>query len=216
MNKIPTLFGRFNDSYEQEGTILPLLDLYAQRLLGPEPFSFGGEGATVVATEKLDGTNVRVTVRNHMVMRIEKRRNPSKKQKRIGIIDPWYTDVQIDDPADEHIRRAVAHTHMDSVPDGEWCGEAIGPKIQGNPLGLETPRVVFFTLGEAPVLEDVPAYKTAEGYTAVNIEDFFYDLKKYLKTAETRMQFGTGYMEGIVWHLPDGRMVKLKRKDFGF
>ena len=45
------------------------------------------------ATEKLDGTNVRVTVRNKMVVRVEKRRNPDKIQKHKGIEEPWYADA---------------------------------------------------------------------------------------------------------------------------
>ena len=38
-----------------------------------------------IATEKLDGMNVRITVRNKMVVRVEKRRNPSKIQKAQGL-----------------------------------------------------------------------------------------------------------------------------------
>jgi len=33
-----------------------------------------------IATEKLDGVNVRVTVRNEIVMRVEKRRNPTNSK----------------------------------------------------------------------------------------------------------------------------------------
>lgn len=46
-----------------------------------------------IATEKLDGMNIRVTVRNKIVVRVEKRRNPSKIQKSQGIKDPWYVDA---------------------------------------------------------------------------------------------------------------------------
>ena len=41
-----------------------------------------------VATEKMDGTNIRVTVRSGQVMRVEKRRNPDKIQKHKGITEP--------------------------------------------------------------------------------------------------------------------------------
>jgi len=212
MQKILTLFERHQNG-AKKGGVTPTIKLPPRYGLGHAPI----ELSIAIATEKLDGTNVRVTVRNHMVMRIEKRCNPSKEQKRIGIIEPWYTDVQIDDPADRHIRRAVAHTNIDNVPDGEWSGEAIGPKIQGNPLNLESPRVVFFTLGQAPTLPDVPQYTLTDNITITDsINNFYCRLREYLRTAETRVEGGTGCMEGIVWVLPGGEMLKIKRKDFGF
>ena|SRR5688572_19260046 len=46
------------------------------------------------ATEKLEGTNIRVILRAGRVVRVEKRRNPSKLQKQQGIIDGWYVDAE--------------------------------------------------------------------------------------------------------------------------
>jgi hypothetical protein len=73
------------------------------------------------------------------------------------------------------------------LQDGTY--ELIGPKIQGNPYGL-----------------------TGHGLLRHGV-DFIYDnprtfddIKNYLMTAN---------IEGIVWHHDDGRMVKIKSKDFG-
>lgn len=155
-----------------------------------------------VATEKLDGMNIRVTVRQGTIVRVEKRRNPSKKQKQAGITEPWYVDAHEDDPADKWIFDAVQHTDFTAVPDGEWSGEAIGPSIQGNPLQLEQHQVFLFSLADwrkKITLEDAP-----HTYDA---------LQAYLATQKSAIG-NDCLMEGIVWHHPNGTMVKIKRKDF--
>lgn len=184
MKKIPTIFKR---DKELGGHIV---DEYVVDLS-----LFAG----AVATEKLDGTNVRVTVRNHTVVRVEKRRNPDKIQKHKGIIEPWYVDAS-DSAEDKWIMDAVRNTDYSVIPDGEWSGEAVGTNIQGNPLNLPTNRVVFFTLGQCPVHENVPTT--------------FAGLAEWLKTVKSKYGNDCG-IEGIVWHCPDGRMMKIKTKDFG-
>lgn len=71
--------------------------------------------------------------------------------------------------------------------DGTY--ELCGPKVQGNPEG-ET-RHVLFAHG-AIRLDDVPRD--------------FDGIREYLRSHD---------IEGIVWHHDDGRMVKVKGKDFG-
>lgn len=90
-------------------------------------------------------------------------------------------------PEDKYHREAAAYW-PDTIPDGTY--ELCGPKIQGNPDGFACHSLVLHgehTLGEAP--------RDFEG------------IKAYLSSAD---------IEGIVWHHPDGRMVKIKAKDFGF
>lgn len=72
------------------------------------------------------------------------------------------------------------------LPDGTY--ELVGPKVQGNPEGFDVHTLVRHG---AELLFDVPRT--------------FAELKKYLRAVP---------IEGIVWHHPDGRMVKIKRKDF--
>ena len=100
------------------------------------------EGA--IATEKLDGMNVRTTIRNGIMVRLEKRRNPTKLQKAQGIIDPWYVDADEFGKEDKWLFDAVKNTDFSKLPNGEWSGEAIGKKIQGNPLNLDNNRIMFF------------------------------------------------------------------------
>lgn len=73
------------------------------------------------------------------------------------------------------------------LPDGTY--ELIGPKVQGN---AEAVPEHYLVRHGAHILPDVP--RDYDG------------LKAY---------FATHAIEGIVWHHPDGRMVKIKGKDFG-
>jgi len=183
MEKIPTIFDRGDD-----------FKVVNQPRKGCE-WVFAGEGS---ATEKIDGTNVRVTVRAGEVVRVEKRRNPSKQQKHRGIIDGWYVDADEYGKEDKWIFEAVRGTDLHGWPDGEHSVEAIGPSIQGNPLGLTKHMCVPFNL-EIPVYNEVP--RTYDG------------LKQFLETLDSR--FAPGHLaEGIVFHHPDGRRAKIKRKDF--
>ncbi len=74
------------------------------------------------------------------------------------------------------------------LPDGTY--ELVGPKVQGNPYGLD--RHVLVRHGRG-VLEEVP---TDYDYLAI-----------WLKAERLS--------EGVVWHHPDGRMAKIRRRDFG-
>ena len=151
-----------------------------------------------VATEKLDGMNVRATIRYGECVRLEKRRNPDKIQKYKGIIEPWYTDTS-DSSEDKWLKDAQLNTNFLLLPDGEWSGEAVGPNMQGNPLNLDYNRIVFFTLNQAPVFENVPVT--------------FEELKVWLPIQKSKYGKNCG-IEGIVWHCANGDMAKIKRKDF--
>lgn len=73
------------------------------------------------------------------------------------------------------------------LPDGTY--ELCGPKVQGNPEGLSAHVLVRHGV---EIIQDAPREYLA--------------LKYY---------FARVNIEGIVWHHQDGRMVKIKGKDFG-
>ena len=130
--------------------------------------------------------------------RLEKRRNPSKRQKQQGIIDGWYVDADEHDAGDRWIWEAARRTDVSSWPDGEHSCEALGPRIQGNPLGLEQHLCVPFNM-------EVPTYEVPQ-------RDFA-GLQQFLAQMESR--YAPGHLaEGIVFHHPDGRRAKIKRRDF--
>jgi hypothetical protein len=96
-----------------------------------------------------------------------------------------------DGPEDRWHREAVAEnaTVLSSdgvVPDGTY--ELVGPRINGNPEGYK----MHWLVPHGAHILHVP-------------ERSFEAIKAYLNN---------NTMEGIVWHHPDGRMVKIKRKDF--
>ncbi len=184
MHKIPTLLERNPGTFK-------VVDKVKEDCL----WVVAGQG---IATEKLDGTNVRLTVRLATVVRIEKRRNPDKGQKKLGILDGWYTDVDPRDSSNRWIVEAVNRTSYLEWSDGEHCCEALGPKIQGNPLGLEEHVCIPFNLAP-PVVLDAPRH--------------FEGLRTFLETMDS--VFSPGHLaEGIVFHHMDGRRAKIKRKDF--
>lgn len=184
MKKIPTIFER---DWDGDRTVI---DKYT----GTYDFS------TALATEKIDGMNVRVTVRNHTLVRLEKRRNPDKLQKAKGIVDPWYVDADEYGPEDKYLWLAARQMRLDDVEDGEWSGEAVGPNIQGNPLNLKTPVVILFSC-------------KADTMKLSNVPTDYDGLKAYLPTAKSVVGNNCG-IEGIVWHWPNGDMAKIKTKDF--
>jgi hypothetical protein len=87
------------------------------------------------------------------------------------------------------LRDAIDHTLTfgQDIPEGTY--ELCGPKINKNPEGYTTH--VLIKHSDAEVLDDTP-------WTFDGLADWL-----------SRSTF-----EGIVWHHPDGRMVKLKRRDF--
>jgi hypothetical protein len=92
-----------------------------------------------------------------------------------------------DGPEDKYLREALENTPL--PVDGTY--EFLGPKSQGNVEDFARHYLLSHEHG-ADKLPGAP-----RSYTA---------LKAY---------FEANNIEGIVWHHPDGRMVKIKGKDFG-
>lgn len=155
-----------------------------------------------VATEKVDGTNVRVTVRNHMVVRLEKRRNPTKLEKAKGITEPWYVDANEYSPEDKYIYEAVRGTDFSNIPDGEWSAEAYGEKIQGNPLKIVGHKLFIFSHLE-----------TRANHNLIGEPYDFEGLKEWLPKQKSTFNPEVG-IEGIVWWEGQEPMYKIKVKDF--
>ena len=187
MKKIPTIFKRDPEN--------------RSRLLNePNPdcaWVFAGEG---VATRKVDGTSCMFDGEQWWKRREVKKDKPAPKEfkqetfdeitgKRTGWMPVESTDKW----------------HLEAI-EQDWCSsdcsddykpdvgtyELIGPKVQGNPEGSSYHVMLKHVEGDCE-------------YLAVPV--IGYD---FLETWLTE-----NYMEGIVWHHPDGRMAKIKRRDFG-
>jgi len=197
MKKVISLFKR-----DYEGNRL----VYDEVVEGAE-WVIEGEG---VATEKIDGTSC--MIRDGKLYKrydAKKGKTPSATFIPAQAPDPitghWPGWVPIGDgPEDRWHREAIEGIKLDAViyrqfrslnwpPDEDVTVELIGPKVQWNKYGLSTH--IIRPHGDH-ILWDAP-------YSS------FDAIKKYL---EDNPQY-----EGIVWwHIPlDGRLVKIKRKDFG-
>lgn len=147
-----------------------------------------GEG---VATRKIDGTSCMV------------RYGKLFKRRELRDSDRWPSDFEAAD-RDEETGKTVGWVPVGDGPEDKWHREAfaheenwqdgtyelVGPKIQGNPE--ERTEHVLISHGDTGQYGDVPL--TFEG-----LRDFLSELD----------------IEGIVFHHPDGRMAKIKKRDFG-
>lgn len=153
---------------------------------------FDGEG---IATEKIDGTSC--MVRDDVLYKrydLKPGKTPPAGFEQSGEADAVTGRIQGwvpvgDGPEDKYHREAFGRLSemVSMIIDGTY--ELIGPKIQGNPYDLE--------------------YHVLEPHGFVRLHNVpldFTGLQAYL---------GQENIEGIVWHHPDGRMAKIKARDFG-
>ncbi|MDE1465496.1 hypothetical protein [Spartinivicinus poritis] len=148
---------------------------------------FAGEG---VATQKYDGTCCLIESG-----KLYKRREVKKgKPKPDNFVLADYDEVTGKTvgwvPVDfaENENKWYQEAFKEGMPDGTY--ELLGPKIQGNPEGFE--RHVLFKHSDAEQYADAPRT--------------FNELKAWLQHQN---------IEGLVFHHPDGRMAKIKKRDFG-
>ena len=150
-----------------------------------------GEG---VATRKYDGTCCMVE-RGRLFKRYDAKKGKTPPPFFVPAQEapdpvtghwPGWVPVSISAPSDKYHREAW-HDVGESLNDGTY--ELCGPMVQGNPEGFQTHTLVPHGSWKLP---DAP--RTFEA------------LKAWLADHD---------IEGIVWWHPDGRMVKIKKKDFG-
>jgi hypothetical protein len=78
--------------------------------------------------------------------------------------------------------------YLENLEDGTY--ELLGPKVQGNP--------------ECCLKHYLHKHSEASVYPGIARD--FEGLRQFLSSVN---------MEGLVWHHPDGRMAKIKKRDFG-
>lgn len=180
---------------------------------------FAGEG---VATEKFDGTACAV-----IEGRLYKRRcinDNDRKPFPLGWIDcfgegwtdsrPGWVPVR-DGPEDRWHREAWANTRwamqyeadrevgflFGSHQDGTY--ELVGPRVQSNPYDLMEHQLWRHGSNRLKRLDD--GLLLALRYISNTAELSFGGIQSFLSVTP---------VEGIVWHHHDGRMAKIKRRDF--
>jgi len=202
MKKIPSLFKR-----DYTGTRL----VYDEVVPGSE-WVVEGDG---IATVKYDGTACMVKD-GELFKRYDRKMKKAqyKRKRRDANFVPTVDDfkpaplewIACEDQPNLHTGHWPGWVPVGDEPGSKWHREAwnnlesplsdgtyelVGPRIGANPYNLS--EYQFWTHGER-FPEEIDPPRT------------FNELHKW---------FCLNRCEGIVWHHPDGRMVKIKRRDFG-
>lgn len=159
---------------------------------------FNGSPEEVLATEKLDGTDVSIVIENGMITSVWNRteRIPFFNKGKHFIVEGVY----------EAYLRGYCE-----LPDGQYFGEVIGPKLNGNPYKLEKHLWVPFET----YCRDKLSYESFHKYPKT-----FEGLNKWFLTEIDEGGIFSLFMrkrgikqkpEGIVFHnIKTGQMYKLR------
>lgn len=186
MQKIPTVFKR---DPEDMSRVLPEVHPDCEWVLA-------GEG---VGTRKYNGTCVMFDGTEWWARREVKPGKKSPPNFQIVAVDDNTGKIMGWEPIDQSSFAKYHAEALKTMEPYEWSAgtfELCGPKVQGNPEGYDVHMLIEHR--HAEVLLD----------NTDKIPYTFDFLKSFVLHCA-----GRGY-EGIVWHHPDGRMAKLKGKDF--
>ncbi len=151
------------------------------------------EDESVMAIEKLHGTNVSIIIENGVITMFFNR------TQRI----PFFSRGK------KYLMEALLNSHergyMDLLEDGQHFGEVIGPKVNGNPYKLDEHLwIPFKTFGQKHL-----RYKSWGKYPKdfKTISNWFKELLPLYSSMKGNRE---GFVEGVVFTHPDGRMAKLR------
>jgi hypothetical protein len=157
-----------------------------------------GEG---VATRKWDGTCCMIKD-SELYKRYDAKKGKTPPEGFVPAQQPdsvtghWPGWLKVGDgPEDRWFRDGLEWMDKYNISKQDGTYELIGPKINGNKDGFSVHRII----PHGDNLDDGNDYE--------NTPRTFDKLKAW---------FTNKNIEGIVWHHPDGRMVKIKKKDFGY
>jgi len=167
-----------------------------------EGYEWVFEDESVMAIEKLHGTNVSINIVEGVILGIWNRteRLPFFNKGKKYIIDG--------------LNNSYSKGYTDFLGDGQHFGELIGPKINGNPYKLkEHLWIPFETFAQKHL-----RYKSWGKYPKdfKTISDWFREdlFSLYYNMVNGMRKPNEGFVEGIVFTSPDGKMAKLRRDMF--
>lgn len=174
-----------------------------QYLLTPtitEGYEWVFEDEQVKAVEKLHGTNVSIVIRDGEIKTMWNR------TAAIPFFNKGKAFIT------EGLLESFQRGHMDKLGDGQWFGELIGPKVNGNPYGLEKHLWIPFKTYALKHLSYTSWGKYPKTYEAIS--EWFKTLMPLFSLRTHGKDYETPYVEGIVFTHPDGRMAKLRKDMF--
>lgn len=155
------------------------------------------EDESVMAIEKLDGTNVSIQITDGIIVGVWNR------TERL----PFFNKGK------QHIIMGIMNSYVkgytEFLGDGQHFGELIGPKVNKNPYNLkEHVWIPFETYGQKHL-----KFNCWGKYpkTFDSISEWFKELMPLYTSMKGDRE---GFIEGIVFTHPDGRMAKLRRDQF--
>jgi hypothetical protein len=188
--KIPTIFHR-----DENFKIMPQLRDECGWILTDDHVVF----------EKLDGTNVCLVVHNGALVRIlRRRRKPSAEEKALGLRHRyWY--VPCHKKHDRWVLEAAMNTDVTGWENGPHRCEAMGPRIQANPLKLQ----------EHICVRHADVRLEMENIVLPRDTLYFFDiLMDHCRTLES--QYSPGNLaEGLIF-TDFRRYAKVKCRDFDY
>lgn len=192
MQKIPTLFRRNPEN----------MKLVTAEVTPGCEWVLAGEGR---ATAKLNGTCCRITIKHGEAVIWRRREIKANKPLPVGFESAGHdaatmktvgwVPCNVDDPSDQYHYEGLENLGKDVEP-GTY--ELVGPKVQGNDHGYERHELVRH--GSIPI---VSLYEIGKEFGLTHTTIWTYCTSGQL-----------GHYEGIVWHHDDGRMAKIKKRDF--
>lgn len=155
----------------------------------------------VMAIEKLHGTNVSIVIEEGTVTAIFNR------TERIPFINKgkkWLI---------EGILNSKERGYLEFLGDGQFFGELIGPKVNGNPYKLKEHLWIPFSTFCQKHLRYKSWGKYPKDFNTIS--EWFKELiPLYSSMVQGEEGRKNGFVEGIVFTHPDGRMAKLRRDMF--
>ncbi|MFW5907893.1 MAG: RNA ligase family protein [Candidatus Natronoplasma sp.] len=174
-----------------------------------EGYGWVFEDEGVIATEKLNGSNVCIVVEDHEIMDVFNRQNriePIHENKwNFCVVEGLHTSLK------------RGYVDLDELEDGLYYGELVGPNMgsreETNPYDMEKhvwlpfetyckEKLRFNSWGKYP-----KTFESIKRWFKDGLIPLFYSKWHGLTYAEAE---GEGYVEGIVFHHPDGRKAKLR------
>lgn len=190
MKKIPTLFKRTED----RRYVIPEVTPGCEWVLA-------GDGR---ATRKIDGTCVLIRMDGMVIRAFARREVKPGKEPPTGWVEEDHDEatgkrVGWEPAAQSPFGKIITQV----IDDDRWLPydpepgtyELVGPKVNGNPENAHDHLLV------------------RHGYEAADWRDALAEAPRDFDGLKAWLLAHDGW-EGIVWHHPDGRMAKLKRRDF--
>ena len=165
-----------------------------------EGYEWVFEDDSVMAIEKLHGTNVSIVIVEGTVTQIYNR------TERIPFINKgkkWIT---------EGLLNSKERGYLEFLGDGQFFGELIGKKVNGNPYNLDGHLWIPFDTFAQKHLRYKSWGKYPKNYQTIS-KWFKDDLLPLFSSMQGNRE---GFVEGIVFTHPDGKMAKLRRDMFEF